>query len=399
MSNLIIPKNLIIYYPKVYDPSYVCCTVATSAQKEKIKRNARNSKYSDIEEIEVPNSNLSLKILANSYNFEIQISSPEIDALGFPVTIRVQTGNMVKLIAETPIIKFGELQGNYCLSCDYVDYAVCYFRVHLDCNTDERLKLAREAGIGLEAKKTSTWEPGHLYILSNKSMIIYLGELENIALSKSYHDEKEFSCAITSCLGIEPQIYRNNPPVMINRSKFFINLEGMDAINYKGRSLTEVLVSDFLTTKKGCSVFQVRDLEKSSVTGKDLGEYLTIDVPNFDVNLFLKTYSREELRNEPTPLPLALCPEYYKDVDNTLVKETIINFINKKKNNLLTNSTYYSSNRSNQKLTYDQVLKCSVYRDIIDPITSPNKNLFTYVFTKDELVNMINDTIKKFYNE
>jgi hypothetical protein len=212
-------------------------------------------------------------------------------------------------------------------------------------------------------------------------MIIYLGELENIALSKSYYDEKEFSCAITSCLGIEPQTYRNNPPVMINRSKFFINLEGMDAINYKGRSLTEVLISDFLTTKKGCSVFQVRDLEKSSVTGKDLGEYLTIDVPNFDVNLFLKTYSREELRNEPTPLPLALCPEYYKDVDNTLVKETIINFINKKKNNLLTNST------------------CSVYRDIIDPITSPNKNLFTYVFTKDELVNIINDTIKKFYNE
>lgn len=148
----------------------------------------------------------------------------------------VRVNNFVDMISQCRYISNGDVHGNFVYrgSQNYYQYRP------EDSNLLENL---RRTELLSENRKTTSLEAGHIYIMKDKTRILYLGQLKesrenNRGVSRSDDGSSFFTTYMT---GIKYQTYY---------SDLFINLDVMDRKSY----YTDKCLSEFIDSQKGTTI-------------------------------------------------------------------------------------------------------------------------------------------------
>lgn len=308
-----------------------------------------NSKYKkeDLEELTIENKGFRLFLLSdqNIPSFRrvggveityLEIKNDQLDNTRARYYIPVSVFDLIKILNKSRYIIDGEISGSYSLDINGTTATPV-----LEDPLDDEYKKSVEFGKLLAtSKKTTKWIPGHLYVTTSGSKILYLGDINRddiLVLRNRWGSDRDYRFRLFANIFQTELIEKLN-----SHNKNMLIIEGI-SINeslpnsfnfnsYKGSSISDFIdnyINKYIVPKSNyycCSSsgnFSI--IVNKPLSGIDLGEFLVQEIT--DLGEKLKDIASISLKND---LIYGFLPDLIKgDLRDKLIKIRMENFRNK----------------------------------------------------------------------
>lgn len=314
--------------------------------------------------------------------------------LNYELNTLVRQNNFIDIVSKCRYITNGRVHGSFL----FMQGNLSYYQFRPE--DDNLIENIRRVNILSECKKTTSLEPGHIYILKDKVKILYLGTLKEIRTMNSSYWRNETQHSFFSK-------YYEGIKFESSSGGLYINLDTIDYRSY----ITETSMLDFIESQRGTPIseFINKWFEFYETTGDDIsncfyyydklvgesgidqGEFLIDDSPDLckilsDISLSRINLVAMDKKNENliTSYSIGLGVDGLKTISDG-VKDKISNIIIKPAlDKLFKGCVYRVGSDSYSKILAENSSGMNIYTllknlglyyiDVIDQLCNPNRS-------------------------
>ena len=151
--------------------------------------------YKDtIKYIDVLNTGFTIKLNTSNYDWRYYNSLPIIELyhdkfkdLPYQPYISISYHHLLQLLStvEGKLLEGAEFPGTFKIKVVSTGHYPIYFLVNENCPKDLDKLSIRYGNLLETVNRTSKWIPGHMYVLSDRSVLLYVGKIKDIVVERS----------------------------------------------------------------------------------------------------------------------------------------------------------------------------------------------------------------------